>query len=61
MVQDEKITSLEEKVGDLSSKEVFEQFKADVMAKLEEQAGLIAEQGETNSRIKEKRQGQFAI
>ena len=46
MVQDEKITSLEEKVGDLSSKQMFEQFKTDVKAQLEEQAGLIANQEE---------------
>ena len=49
-VQDEKITSLEDKIGDLSSKEMFEQFKTEMMDKFEEQAGLIAEQEERMGR-----------
>ena len=50
VVQDEKITSLEGVIGDLSSKEMFEQFKTEMLEKLEEQAKLIAEQGERSAR-----------
>ena len=46
MVQDEKITSLEEKIGDLSTKEMFEQFRTEMMEKLANQEQRIVTQEE---------------
>ena len=49
-MQEEKIASLDEKIGDLNSKEMFEQFKTEVMGKLEEEVARITEQEERMTR-----------